>query len=112
MMKVAGATTSGLNRPKTPSIPIPTFPRPEKPATWLLESVLGSQGWLVTHPNTGSQTLVSLVIFRNCSTPPTVITFLAVPGDSTVSGKPPLPPSLPVGGPVLLALPEFPEGKT
>ena len=30
---VPGATTSGLNRPKSPSVPMPTLPRAEDPAT-------------------------------------------------------------------------------
>ena len=39
MSIVPGATTSGLKRPEGPSTPMPTLPREENSATWVLLSV-------------------------------------------------------------------------
>ena len=44
---VPGATTSGLNRPKSPSVPMPTLPRLENEATSLSLSVKPRKGALV-----------------------------------------------------------------
>src|SRR5512137_1894914 len=96
---------------------MPAFPRPEKLATWLLESVLAVHGKLVSQNKpfvddwSGVQMVTSLVILRNCSTAPTVITFLATPGERIESATPPLPPSL-APPPGRLAVPPLPVGNT
>jgi len=46
--KVPGATTSGLNRPASPSRPRPTFPSDENGAMTSLVSVSARYGWLVS----------------------------------------------------------------
>ena len=75
--KEPGATTSGLNRPPSPSTPMPTLPRAEYEATCDELSVLGKKS--------------SLVSDRKLSRAPTVITFLAVDGERTEPGVPPEP---------------------
>src|ERR1039457_2349050 len=95
MTKVPGATRSGLNRPAVPAMPTPTGPRLEKAATWSLASVIDSHGWLVVHelvPVTAEHFQTWLVMLRFCSMAPTVMTFLAVPGELIVSALP-APPS-------------------
>ena len=97
-INVPGATTSGLNRPNSPSVPMPTLPRLEKEATWLLLSVNPTKGAfvLVTFvPPTLSMVTNSLVTLRKFSIAPTVITFLAVPGAGMLSGSPTVPLVLP-----------------
>ena len=73
---------------------MPTFPRAEKPATWLLLSVWPSHGVLMFVPP-AVIFITSLVIRRGCSMAPTVMTFLAVDGDTTLSGLPFNPSSSP-----------------
>src|SRR6185295_10646483 len=101
MTYVPVATTSGLNRPKLPSTSTPTFPRPENEATWFELSVMFSHGVFVLQvmPSlfvevpSGRQIQVLFVMLRACSSPPTVITFLAVAGERTVPALPDPPAS-------------------
>ncbi len=73
---------------------MPTLPRPENAATWLSELVIARQGvlvvqvWPLVQVVHGVHFHTSFVISRSCSMAPTVITFLAVPGERTVSGSP------------------------
>ena len=87
---VPGATTSGLKRPKSPSVPMPTLPRLENDATSLSLSVKPTNNWLVSPLITAS-----LVMLRELSIAPTVITFLAVAGARMLSGSPTVPLVLP-----------------
>ena len=56
--KVPGATRSGLNRPNSPSVPMPTLPRLENAATSLSLSVKPRNGTLVLTTLSSLRTLV------------------------------------------------------
>src|SRR6267378_2624059 len=86
---------------------MPTLPRLENAATSVAELVMPFQGAFVEQLFVAPSAVhfqTSLVISRGCSIAPTVITFLAVPGEKMVSGSPPCPESSPLlGGPTLPA---------
>ena len=93
---VPGATTSGLNRPKSPSTPMPTLPRLEKAATWLLLSVLPRNGVAMFVLPSALITTATLVRLRGCSTAPDGDHVLAVAGDKMLSESPLMPVSSPL----------------
>ena len=107
MTKVPGATRSGLNRPEGAFDAEADRAAAGEAATWSLESVMDSHGWLVcmSWSRSGIEHFQTwLVMLRSCSMAPDGDDVLGRGRRQIVSGMPPVPSSSP--------LPALPAEKT